>query len=113
MGRRQVRLGEKERFVLECELKENVKDFVTAIQEDLLKQSVYSNEDITLQEDVHGAWERERLRLDMADLYIIHCSGYACTYATDVEKIKAAIMMKCDEKAKDTKYIEPHVTKQL
>jgi hypothetical protein len=54
MGRRQVRLGEKERFVLECELKENVKDFVTAIQEDLLKQSVYSNEDITQQEDVHG-----------------------------------------------------------
>ena len=55
MGRRQVRLGEKERFVLECELKENVKDFVTAIQEDLLKQSVHSNEDITTQqEDVHG-----------------------------------------------------------
>ena len=56
---------------------------------------------------------RERLRMDMADLYIIHCSGYACTYATDVEKIKAAIMMKCNEKAKDAKYIEPHVTKQL
>ena len=52
MGRQQVRLGEKERFVLECELKENVKDF--AIREDLLKQSVYSNEDITQQEDVHG-----------------------------------------------------------
>jgi hypothetical protein len=29
-----------------------VKDF--AIREDLLKQSVYSNEDITQQEDVHG-----------------------------------------------------------
>ena len=55
MGRRQVSLGEKERFVLECELKENVKDFVTAIQEDLLKQSVYSNEDITQQED---SWRR-------------------------------------------------------
>jgi hypothetical protein len=60
-------------------------------------------------------WGRDRLRLlDMVDLYIIHCSGYACTYyATDVEKIKAAIMMKCNEKAKGAKYIKPHLTKQL
>ena len=55
-------------------------------------------------------WGRERLRLDMADLCLIHGSGYDCTYATDVEKIKAAIMMKCYEKAKDAKCIEPDVT---
>ena len=103
MGRRQVRLGEKERFVLECELKENVKDFVTAIQEDLLKQSVYSNEGITQQEDVHGDVGEGKVEVG-------HSSGYDCTYATDVEKIKAAIMMKCYEKAKDAKCIEPDVT---
>ena len=30
----------------------------------------------------------------------LHGTGYACTYATDVDNIKAAIQMRCDEKAK-------------
>ena len=42
----------------------------------------------------------------------LHGSGYACTYATDVEKIKVAIKIKSDE-AKAYKGIEPDVTSQL
>ena len=71
LGRQQVRLGEKERFVVECGQKENVKDYVIAIREDLLEQSVNSSEDITQQDDVHGdTWGGGMLRLGRVDIYM-------------------------------------------
>ena len=98
LGRQQVRLGEKERFVVECGKKENVKDYVIAIREDLLEQSVNSSEDITQQDDVHGdTWGGD---VEVGQSGYLHGSGYACTYSTDVDNIKAAIQMRCDEKAK-------------
>ena len=52
-----------------------------------------SHEDITQQEAVQG--EVEEGQVEVGNGGSLHGSGYACTYATDIEKIKAAIKMMC------------------
>ena len=65
-----------------------------ANQQDLFEQSAASKRDIRGQKDDHRDMEEgKRLRLEKVEPLGV---DYACIYASDVEKIKATIKMKCD-----------------
>jgi len=96
MGR-QVMPGMKGKYLVNCEQQE---DSLSRGREELLEESVASEEETKLQnyskEDLESQVEAALLN-----------SGYACTFATDVQRIKAAMDIECEEKVKAATNIEP------